>query len=130
MSGSFNPEVGPAPDFGFLNNDTLVECHIPRIIQRYQAKYDAVLANTQVVNEWNKSEAVNLLFSPDSEGPRTVEKIIDAVESENEAVMIWVFTLRDVTDPQNRTLTGSLLAAKQRGVEVVVATDLNMVGKY
>ena len=58
MSGSFNPEVGPAPEHGFLNNDTLVSCSLPRIVARYQAKYDAVLANTQVVNEWQDDEPV------------------------------------------------------------------------
>ena len=77
MSGSFNPERGAAPDYIFLNNDTLVELsEEPELATKYQQKYDAVLANKPLTNAWNESTAVNVLFSPDTAGPQSVDRIL------------------------------------------------------
>ena len=46
---------------------------------------------------------------------------------EDEVIFIWVFTLRNIINKENRSLYDSLLDAKDRGVQIVVATDANMV---
>ena len=116
-----------APEHGFLNNDTFMEIHDPTIINLYNDKYIAVRGNKNVINVWNDSSPLNVLFSPDTEGPQPVDKIIEWIDAETEIIFIWVFTLRNIYSKHNVSLYDSLLAAKDRGVQVVVATDENMV---
>ncbi len=127
MTGSFNPEVGPAPQYGFLNNDTFMEIHDMQTIKKYENKYLAVRGNKNIINEWNESSPLNVLFSPDPQGPQPVNKIIEWINIETEIIFIWVFTLRNIISKDNRSLYDSLLDAKDRGVQIVVATDANMV---
>ena len=127
MTGSFNPEIGPAPEYGFLNNDTFMEIHDMQTIKKYENKYLAVRGNKNIVNQWNESSPLNVLFSPDPKGPQPVNKILEWVNMEDEVIFIWVFTLRNIINKENRSLYDSLLDAKDRGVQIVVATDANMV---
>jgi hypothetical protein len=127
MTGSFNPEIGPAPAYSFMNNDTFLEIRDPKTIKKYQNKYNAVRANKMVVNEWDDDSQVNVLFSPDPEGPLPVNQIMKWIGGEDELIFIWVFTLRNLWAKNNVTLFDSLIAAKERGASIVVATDLNMV---
>ena len=127
MTGSFNPEIGPAPDYGFLNNDTFLEIRDADTIRKYQNKYNAVRGNKMLVNEWDDESQLNVLFSPDPEGPLPVNQIMKWISGEDELIFIWVFTLRNLVSKDNVTLFESLIAAKERGASIVVATDLNMV---
>ena len=94
----------------------------PTIINLYNDKYIAVRGNKNVINVWNDSSPLNVLFSPDTEGPQPVDKIIEWIDAETEIIFIWVFTLRNIYSKRNVSLYDSLLAAKDRGVQVVVAT--------
>lgn len=96
---------------------------------RYEEKYLAVRSDSSVVNSFDPEKQINALFSPDAEGTQAVDQLITWIDEEQDVVLVWVFTLRNVMSHNlgNRTLYDGLVEAKERGAVVVVATDKNMV---
>ena len=119
LTGSFNPGDA-APN----NNETLHLISDPQLISRYKAKYDAVLADKKLANQWDPQASVNVLFTPTASGPRVADKILELVDNEQEAIFISVFSLRNIVgDKQRGDLVNKLKAARKRGVSVTVVTD-------
>lgn len=118
LTGSMNPG-----DEAYFNNETLHLITDPHVIARYKAKYDAVLNDTPLANEWKEDAPINVLFTRAS-GPQPADKLLELIDQEQEAIFISVFSLRDITSPHQREgLVEKLKKAKARGVEVVVVTD-------
>ncbi|MFH1809824.1 MAG: phospholipase D-like domain-containing protein [Pseudomonadota bacterium] len=119
LTGSFNP--GDAAPF---NNETLHLISDPQLVGRYKAKVQAVLEGREIANEFNDNAAVNVLFTPTSQGPQPADKILELVDKEREAIFMSVFSLRNITSKKSREgLIDKLKKAKARGVEVVIVTD-------
>ena len=137
MTGSFNPELAAETGVPMPNNDTLVsfvmspsDVAYQKLWSSYDAKYNSVLGAYTIENSYTAGDEYNVVFSPDS-GVQAVDLVIDSVDRTDTAVLISVFTLRDVKSRNrgNRTLYEALVDAKKRGATVVVATDTNMVEK-
>lgn len=119
LTGSFNPGDS-APN----NNETLHLITDPQLVARYKAKYDAVLSDKRIKNEWHDDAAVNVLFTPTQGGPRVADKILQLVDDEKEAIFISVFSLRNIVGDKTRgDLIDKFKAAQARGVKVTVVTD-------
>lgn len=120
LSGSMNPG-----DEAVANEETLHLIRDPRLVARYRAAYEAVLAReTGIPNEWAASEPVNVLFTPASSGPRAGTQVLRWLEEEDEQILLMVFSLRDVTAPGVRESLVEILIRKAReGVPVYVITD-------
>ena len=52
-------------------------------IKKYENKYLAVRGNKNIVNQWNESSPLDVLFSPDPKGPQPVNKILEWVNMED-----------------------------------------------
>jgi hypothetical protein len=119
MTGSMNPG-----DSASNNDETLHLSSDPQLISRYRAKYDAVLNDTSLPNEWKADAPVNVLFTPATQGPQAADKILEWIDQEDEAIFLSVFSLRNVSSPQQREdMLQKLKKAQDRGVEVIVITD-------
>lgn len=119
LTGSMNP--GDAAPF---NDETLHLITDPLLIERYRAKYDAVLDGKDLPNTWVDDAAVNVLFTPATKGPQAADKILELVDKEQELIFLSVFSLREVTSKKHRDgLIDKLSKAKARGVEIVIVTD-------
>jgi hypothetical protein len=118
LTGSMNPG-----DEALLNDETLHYVTDPQVIARYKAKYDAVLNDTTVQNEWKDGAPINALFTR-ATGPQPADKILQLIDQEKEAIFMSVFSLRDVQSPREQEgMIEKLKKAKARGVEIVVVTD-------
>lgn len=119
LTGSLNP--GDAAPF---NNETLHLITDKQLIARYKAKYQAVLDDKDLPNEWVQGAAVNVLFTPAKEGPHPADKILELIDKEQEAIFLSVFSLRNFAGKESRgQLLDKLQKAKERGVPIVVVTD-------
>lgn len=118
VTGSLNP--------GYLsmhNDETLHYIAIPEVVARYQAKYDAVRANQKLTNTFVDGAAINVLFSPDG-GVQAIDKIASLIDSEQESILIAVFSLRNMAPTTGgKGILDRLVAAHRRGVTVAVITD-------
>lgn len=100
----------------------------PYLMDRYDLFFDALVSQgeKQWVNEFIPTKAVNVMFSPSSVGFDVASQILDWIDSENEFIMISVFSLYPFSErgeAGSRTLLTSLKAAVQRGVMIIVVTD-------
>ncbi len=119
LSGSFNPG-----ESAVANEETFHLIREASLVARYQAMYDALLANRPIPNVWSDSAAVNVLFSPEGSGPRAAAQLLRWIEQENEQIVLMVFSLRDVSVPGAARTLVQLLGDKVRaGVPVWVITD-------
>jgi phosphatidylserine/phosphatidylglycerophosphate/cardiolipin synthase-like enzyme len=119
LSGSMNPGDGAS-----RNDENLNLIRDPRIAALYENKLDDVLAHRRTVNVWDDTKALNVLFTPAKSGPRPIEKLFEWIDAENEQILINVFDMKDIVDPASKKkLTERLIAAKNRGVDVVLVTD-------
>lgn len=126
MTGSMNPG-----DAAPRNDETLHLTTDPQLISRYRAKYDAVLEDRSLPNEWDPAAAVNVLFTPATEGPQAADQILKWIDQEDEAIFISVFSLRNISSPkQQEDMLQKLKKAQDRGVEVVVMTDKKQSDGY
>lgn len=118
VTGSMNPG-----DLAVFNDETLHVISIPEIVERYEAKVDALLRGEEVDNVWVDGAAAQVLFSPDP-GPQAIDRLAQLIDSENELIVVAVFTLRN---PRPRSggkgILDRLVAAHARGVPVYVITD-------
>lgn len=71
LSGSFNPG-----ESAVANEETFHLIREASLVARYQAMYDALLANRPIPNVWSDSAAVNVLFSPEGSGPRAAAQLL------------------------------------------------------
>lgn len=118
LTGSMNPG-----DEAVHNDETLHYVTIPAIVDRYEAKYAAVLERRKVTNAWDEGAAVNVLFSPDL-GTQAVDRIAQLIDAEDELILLAVFSLRNIKPTSGgKGILERLVAAHQRGVKVVVVTD-------
>jgi phosphatidylserine/phosphatidylglycerophosphate/cardiolipin synthase-like enzyme len=119
LSGSMNPGDGAS-----RNDENLNLITDKRLIARYEQKHADVLAGRRSTNVWDAEAPINVLFTPVKKGPRAIEKVFELIEAEREQILLNVFDLKDVKDPTTRQgLVDRLVAAKKRGVDVVVVTD-------
>ncbi len=119
ISGSMNPG-----DNAILNEETFHLIRDPRLVSRYRAAYETVLHGDRIANEWDDSAAVNVLFTPAESGPRAGEQLLRWIAEEDEAILLMVFSLRDVSAPGSDRSLVELLGDKARaGVPVYVITD-------
>lgn len=118
VTGSMNPG-----DLAVFNDETLHVITLPDLIAQYERKYGAVLRDEAVENTWTDGAPVQVLFSPDP-GVQTIDRITWLIDHEEEMILVAVFTLRN---PRPRAggkgILDRLIAAKARGVPVVVITD-------
>ena len=118
VTGSMNPG-----NLAVHNDETLHYIAVPDIVARYQAKYDAVRANKRITNTWTDGAAINVMFSPDG-GPQVVDKIAQLIDSEQEAILFAVFSLRNIAPTTGgKGILDRLVDAHERGVAVIVITD-------
>lgn len=117
LSGSMNPG-----DNAVLNEETLHLVRDPALLDRYAEAYDAVLNGRRIDNRWDADAAVNVLFTPGGSGPRAGAKLLEWVASEDEQILLMVFSLRDVRHG-GRSLVDVLSAKARAGVPVYVVTD-------
>jgi hypothetical protein len=119
LTGSLNPN-----DSAGINEENLNLVREPALIARYSAAYDAVLAGRPIANSWDESAPVQVLFSPAGSGPRAATKILQWLESENEQILLMVFSLRNLNSPDHKQWLKDILAAKvAAGVPVYAITD-------
>jgi hypothetical protein len=119
ISGSMNPG-----DNALLNEETLHLIRDPRLVERYRAAYASILAGDRIANEWDDSAAVNVLFTPSASGPRANERLFRWIAEEDEAILLMVFSLRDIEAAGTERSLVELLGDKARGgVPVYVITD-------
>lgn len=118
VTGSHNPG-----DNAVNNDETLHYLEDPAVIAAYERKYDAILEDRTMVNEWRPGAAVQALFTPD-DGPQPVDEIARLIDEEDELILIAVFSLRNVKPTTGGPgILERLAAAHARGVPVVVITD-------
>jgi len=119
LSGSQNPSTE-----GQRNEEALHLIRDPDLIATYSQAYESVLGSRVIPNTWRDSSAMNVLFSPEASGPRAAKKILEWLESENEQILLMVFSLRTFSAPGvGRDLTAVLRAKAAAGVPVWVITD-------
>ena len=119
LSGSQNSSTE-----GQLNEEALHLIRDPDLIANYSQAYESVLGSRVIPNTWRDSSAMNVLFSPEASGPRAAKKILEWLESENEQILLMVFSLRTFSAPGvGRDLTAVLRAKAAAGVPVWVITD-------
>ncbi len=119
LTGSMNPGDEVAG-----NNETLHLITDSQLIDRYRAKYDSVLNGTPLANTWKDNAPINVLFSPNTQGPQPAEKILKLIDQEKEAIFMSVFSLRDIKSPKEQEgMLEKLKKAVDRGVKVVIITD-------
>jgi len=126
LTGSMNPG-----DNAVHNDETLHLINDPRIVDRYIAAYDAVLADEGLHNEWDDDKAVNVLFTPADSGTRAVSQVLKWVQDEDEQILLMVYSLRDLTAPDVSDSLVEILADKvAAGVPVYVITDRKQSDGY
>lgn len=119
LTGSHNPQ-----NSAHKNDESLHRITDPALIKRYTDAYRALRDGRQIVNRWDDQAPVNVLFtSPSTQGPKPVDKILELIDQEKELVFLTVFSLRNLEGSRGQTLVDRLVAAKERGVPVVVVTD-------
>lgn len=118
LTGSMNPG-----DMAVENNETLYLVRDSALIAQYRAKYEAVRDGRRLQNQWSDASAVNVLFTPD-DGVQPRDKIIEWIDAEQEAILIAVYAFRDWAEQTGKkSLIDRLIAAHQRGVQVILVTD-------
>lgn len=118
LSGSLNPG-----DHAVANEETLHLIRDPELVQKYAKAYDTVLTGAAFTNAWDDAKPVNVMFTPAS-GLRAVTKLFDWLESEQEQILLMVFSLRNLTAPGHADSLVKLLTRKKaQGVPVYVITD-------
>jgi hypothetical protein len=118
VTGSLNPG-----NLSMRNDETLHYIALPDVIARYEAKYDGVLRGTKIANVWNDTAPIQVLFSPDT-GPQAIDKIASLIDREQEAILLAMFSLRNMAPTTGgKGILDRLVAAHQRGVKVVLITD-------
>lgn len=119
LSGSQNPSGE-----GQLNEEALHLIREPSVITAYSQAYESILQGRSAANTWHDRAGLNVLFSPEASGPRAASKILEWLESENEQILLMVFSLRTFSAPgAARDLIGVLRAKAAAGVPVWVLTD-------
>ncbi|MBI3181074.1 MAG: hypothetical protein HYZ28_02910 [Myxococcales bacterium] len=119
LTGSHNPQSS-----AHKNDESLHKITEPALIKKYVEAYRALRDGQPVRNEWSDGAAVNVLFTaPSTQGPKPVDKIFELIDQERELVFLTVFSLRNLESSRGEKLVDKLIAAKERGVPVVVVTD-------
>lgn len=119
LTGSHNPQTS-----AHKNDESLHRITDPGLIHRYVEAFHALRDGKKVENRWDDAEAINVLFTaPSATGPRAVDKIFELVDQEKELVYLTTFNLRNLVSSSGTALVDRLIAAKNRGVPVVVVTD-------
>lgn len=119
LTGSYNPTKTSRD-----NDESLHAIEDGRVIAKYRSAIAAMRNGEPVVNAWENDAALNVLFTaPGSQGPRAIDKIFEWVDAEKEAILISVFSLRNLKGPDKAKLVDRLAAARERGVHVAVITD-------
>jgi hypothetical protein len=118
LSGSLNPG-----DHAVANEETLHLIRDPALLAKYSQAYETVRDDGSFVNSWDDSQPVNVMFTPAS-GLRSVTKLFDWLEAEQEQILLMVFSLRNLTAPGHADSLEKLLARKRsEGVPVYLITD-------
>ena len=119
LTGSMNPNEGAV-----VNEESLHLITEPILVERYSQAYDHVLRGLPLESTWDDAAAVNVIFTPESKGPRAVDKVLRWIAEEDEQILLMVFSLRDLSGPGSAESLVPLLGRKVReGVPVYVITD-------
>ncbi len=126
LTGSMNPG-----DNAIYNDETLHLVHDPALVAAYEAAWQAVLDDEEVVNTWDADAAANVLFSPEAGGPRAGARILDWLAEEDEQILLAVYSLRDFSAPDAPGSLVEVLAERAAaGVPVHVITDRKQSDDY
>lgn len=118
LSGSMNPG-----DNAVMNEETLHLIQAPHLTQRYVDAYVNVLKDRPMVNNWDSERAVNVMFTP-ARGERANTRVFDWLKTEQEQILLMVFSLRNITAAKHGESLLDILKAKVKaGVPVYVITD-------
>ena len=120
LTGSYNPNQSAG-----ANEENLHIIRDDRIVARYAAAFESVLHGRPFENVWDEGAALNVVFTPEGEGVRSAERILDWIEQEQEQILLMVFSLRNLSAPDGtrRSLVDVLKAKVAQGVPVYVITD-------
>ncbi len=123
-TGSFNWEVGSSSE----NHENMLLSEHPSLLAAYAARFEAIagspLRPRAAAN--SASEPVAALFGPDEAPHRAMAELIDGAQT---SVHVCMFTCKDVEfteDGQPTSLFRKLIAAHQRGVDVLLLTDFGI----
>lgn len=119
LTGSLNPNnSSPA------NEESLHLVRDPVVIADYEQAYLSQLNQTPLPNSWTDGVPINTMFTPAGNDDRASGRLFDWLESEDEQILLMVFTLRNLWTPTySEPLVDLLAKKKQQGVDVVVITD-------
>jgi PLD-like domain len=119
LTGSHNPQ-----NSAHKNDESLHRIEDPGLIKKYTDAFHALRDEKPIENTWDPNAGANVLFtSANTRGPKPVDKIIELVDDEKELIFLTVFSLRNLEASDGARLVDKLVAAKNRGVPVVVVTD-------
>ena len=118
LTGSYNPNTSSP-----LNEESLHYTDQEWLIDLYRQTYWSVLYDFPIENNWDESQSVNVMFTPASKD-RAISKVFEWLESEEEQILLMMFSLRNLTSKEeSETLTQLLKRKVEAGVTVAVITD-------
>jgi hypothetical protein len=117
-TGSMNPG-----DLAVANEETLHYIDDSTLIASYEAKYEAVRDDGQVINSWTNGAPLQVLFSPDG-GEQAIDHIAALIDAEDEMILLAMYSMRDIAPKAGgKGIVGRLVDAHERGAKVVVIMD-------
>lgn len=119
ITGSMNPG-----DNAVMNEETFHLIRDPWAIERYNTAFETVRDGGRMENVWKDGAAINVLFTPQTTGPRAGAQLLKWIEEEDEQILIMAFSLRDISAPGQRDKLVEILRKKaDAGIPVYVITD-------
>lgn len=119
LTGSHNPQNSAQK-----NDESFHVIKDPALIQRYVDAFHAIRDGKDIQNSWDDGAGINVLFThPTAKGPRPVDKILELVDKEQELIFLTTFNLRDLEGSSGEKIVDKLIAAHNRGVQVIFVTD-------
>jgi phosphatidylserine/phosphatidylglycerophosphate/cardiolipin synthase-like enzyme len=120
-TGSFNWEPGASRE----NHENMVLTDDPQLVAAYAARFTALAGDVMRPRREasDPNGAAYVAFAPDEEPHRAVGRLIDAAKK---SIHVAMFTAKDVEYEENGAKTSilkKLVAAKKRGVDVLLVTD-------
>ena len=120
-TGSFNWEWGSR----YENHENMIITTDSELLRCYASRFEALVGGVQLVRQHanDLDGRVSVSFAPDEEPHRIAGELIDRAQ---ETIYVAMFTAKDVEyeqDGERTSILRRLIAAHQRGVEVVVIVD-------
>jgi phosphatidylserine/phosphatidylglycerophosphate/cardiolipin synthase-like enzyme len=114
-TGSFNWE----PNASVENHENMVVSDDPALVAAYARRFEMLAGDVQSEHRIDRGAPAYASFGPDEEPHRLVGDLIDGAKK---SLHVAMFTAKDV-HYDGTSLLEKLIAAHQRGVEVILLTD-------